>query len=295
MKLVITRGIPASGKSTWAKAWIAESPDTRLRVNRDDLRQMLFNKASGVDERFVTTIQDSSIRAGLRAGKDVVVDNTNMVSRHVRSLMSIAQSMGADIEFKDFLVSLDEALRRDRMRASSVGDAVVRNYYTRFTRNGQMPPIPENIDTPPLFAPYSPDLHLPRAMGFDLDGTLAHMTGRSPYDPTRYHEDVPDEVVRELAVLARASGHKIVVFSGRSEEYRSVCEAWLRRHSIPFDALIMRKAGDSRRDDIVKSELFDEFIAPNYNFIAHFDDRNRVVKALRAKGIKVLQVADGNF
>jgi hypothetical protein len=57
----------------------------------------------------------------------------------------------------------------------------------------------------------------------------------------------------------------------------------------------MRKEGDKRRDDIVKSELFDEFIAPNYNFLYHFDDRDRVVKGLRSKGITVYQVAEGDF
>jgi hypothetical protein len=89
--------------------------------------------------------------------------------------------------------------------------------------------------------------------------------------------------------------HKIIVFSGRSDKYRDVCEKWLRKHAIHFDLLVMRKAGDMRRDDIVKSELFDEFIAPNYNFLYHFDDRDRVVKALRSKGITVYQVAEGNF
>lgn len=36
--LTITRGLPGSGKSTWAKAWTAADPTCRARVNRDDLR-----------------------------------------------------------------------------------------------------------------------------------------------------------------------------------------------------------------------------------------------------------------
>ena len=89
--------------------------------------------------------------------------------------------------------------------------------------------------------------------------------------------------------------YSIVIFSGRSDEHRATVEAWLREHGIPFDLLVMRKSGDNRNDAIVKSELFDEFIAPNYNFLAQFDDRQRVVDALRAKNITVYQVNYGDF
>jgi hypothetical protein len=41
MKLVITRGLPGCGKTTRARAWVAEDPSRRVRVNRDDLRTML--------------------------------------------------------------------------------------------------------------------------------------------------------------------------------------------------------------------------------------------------------------
>jgi hypothetical protein len=57
----------------------------------------------------------------------------------------------------------------------------------------------------------------------------------------------------------------------------------------------MRKAGDLRNDAIVKSEIVDEHISGVYDVIMHFDDRNRVVDALRAKGMKVAQVEPGDF
>lgn len=37
-KIIVTRGLPASGKSTWAKAWVAADPANRVRVNRDAIR-----------------------------------------------------------------------------------------------------------------------------------------------------------------------------------------------------------------------------------------------------------------
>ena len=36
-KLILCRGIQGSGKSTWAKAWVAEDPEHRIRINNDDL------------------------------------------------------------------------------------------------------------------------------------------------------------------------------------------------------------------------------------------------------------------
>mgnify|MGYP003455142708 FL=1 len=42
-KLILTRGIQGSGKTTWARQWVAEDPDSRVRINNDDLRNMLGN------------------------------------------------------------------------------------------------------------------------------------------------------------------------------------------------------------------------------------------------------------
>jgi hypothetical protein len=57
----------------------------------------------------------------------------------------------------------------------------------------------------------------------------------------------------------------------------------------------MRPAGDSRKDSIVKSELFDAQIREAYDVVCVLEDRNQVVEAWRAMGLTVLQVAEGNF
>ena len=72
--LFYTVGLPASGKSTWAKAWQAEHPTTRTRANRDDLRAMLHgSKWSGNNEKQVVAIQNAIIADSLSRGRDVVV------------------------------------------------------------------------------------------------------------------------------------------------------------------------------------------------------------------------------
>ena len=40
-KIILTRGIQGSGKSTWAKKWVEEDPEHRVRWNNDDFRKRL--------------------------------------------------------------------------------------------------------------------------------------------------------------------------------------------------------------------------------------------------------------
>lgn len=40
-RLIICRGLPASGKTTWAKEWVMKDPGNRVRINLDDIRSML--------------------------------------------------------------------------------------------------------------------------------------------------------------------------------------------------------------------------------------------------------------
>jgi hypothetical protein len=72
-------------------------------------------------------------------------------------------------------------------------------------------------------------------------------------------------------------------------------EDWLKFYDIDYNQLIMRRTGDTRKDSIIKEEIFWEQIEPHYNVIAVFDDRDQVVKMWRSLGLKCLQVDYGNF
>ena len=99
--LHITRGLPGSGKTTFAKAWVDESPTTRTRVNRDDLRDMLFGSRVGLtfeQEQHVTSASHALVRAHLRRGLDVITDDTNLRPRYVREWRKIAAQHDATFE-----------------------------------------------------------------------------------------------------------------------------------------------------------------------------------------------------
>jgi uncharacterized HAD superfamily protein len=130
----------------------------------------------------------------------------------------------------------------------------------------------------------------------DIDGTLALMVDRGPYDFARCGEDALNESVRRALVSFRlANDDRIVLLSGRGEEYRAQTEAWLDRHQVPYDGLWMRAVGDVRRDDIVKAELFNEHVRHQYAVRVSLDDRDRVVALWRRMGIPTWQVNYGAF
>lgn len=140
---------------------------------------------------------------------------------------------------------------------------------------------------------------------FDIDGTLADVDHRrqwitsKPKNWKAWNAAMPKDGLHEpialLLQLAQDAGAKIVLASGRGDENRDVTEQWLWKFDIRPDALYMRKAGDYRKDDIVKLEILEQIRAEHGEPFLWFDDRDQVVAAIRGAGVRVLQVADGNF
>lgn len=121
-----TRGIPASGKSTWSERWVAEDPANRVRISRDEIRFALFGQYWGVDEDAVTAVETNQILEAIAAGKDIVIDRTNIKETAVLELQEIANAHHYNFQLKEFSVGVEEAIRRDRERTRSVGEGVIR-------------------------------------------------------------------------------------------------------------------------------------------------------------------------
>lgn len=289
LEMVLCRGISASGKSTYAKVWAA-SAENRLRVSRDDIRMVTFGKWHGVDENIVTAIEDATITAALKAGWSVIVDDTNITERYVWRLAAIGHRFGARVTVKEFDVDLEEAIRRNAARAAAGGndvpEDVIRKQYKRLKSSKFELRLPEY--TPHSYSPDKDDCIL-----VDVDGTLAMMGDRSPYDWKRVGEDSVVEHVAEI-VNALAVDNTVIIMSGRDGVCYPETTQWLDKY-IVYDEIHMRAAGDMRPDSIVKYELFDEFVRPRFNVKFVLDDRQQVVDMWRALGIPCLQVAEGNF
>jgi trehalose-6-phosphatase len=138
---------------------------------------------------------------------------------------------------------------------------------------------------------------LPNAIICDIDGTLAHMTDRGPYDTSQYATDSKDDFVHSLFAMlcSRYQATRIIV-SGRSEDFRNVTEQWLTDNGITYKHLYMRPSGNKENDRIVKREIYEQLIQPHYTVVCCIDDRNRVVDMWRNElNLRCLQVTDGDF
>ena len=301
----VMTGLPASGKTTAARGLQAESGGRMRRVNLDDLRQMLdiplpegAERRSYAHEQTVLAIQDAAVRAAVDGGFDVVVDNTHMTP-HIPKRLKAAVAGLATFVVHDFTdVPVEECLRRDAARERPVGEEIIRILADKHakSRRGGWRLTAEWLNDEPAVEPYTADPALPSAVMCDIDGTLALRGDRGAYDFTRCEEDLLNVSVRgALRSFRSADGDVIVLLSGRGEEHRSRTEAWLRAHDVPYDELWMRAAGDQRRDDVVKAELFDRHVRHRFAVRVSLDDRDRVVAVWRRMGLPTWQVNYGDF
>jgi len=285
--ILMLKGLPASGKSTWAKEQIDEHPGRFKRVNKDDLRAMLDNSRwSRANEKFVLKVRDFIVSQALEDGYSVIVDDTNLHPRHEIRLKEIAREKKADFEVKEFTdVPIEECIKRDLKRPNSVGPDVIRQMARQFNLL-QKRPVPEHI----------PDL--PTAIICDLDGTLALLNGRNPYDASDCVNDLLNRPVAQLLkTICRSRPEvKILLVSGREQKYMHQTWDWLEKHDIPYDYLFMRCTGDTRKDAIIKREIYDYYIRNQFNVWFVLDDRRQVVEMWRDElGLPVFQVDWGEF
>lgn len=298
-EIAALRGLPGSGKSTLARNML--SVYECVRVNRDDLRKSLFN-GEGIlehwEEDMITRIQREVAADALRSGKQVIVDDTNLRSKYLRAWNEFALDQGATFRVIDVDTPVDECVKRDSARERQVGEEVIRELGRRFLRNGQFPEY-EPIQREP-FEPYHNDIDLPHVVIVDIDGTMALMGDRNPYDWKAVSQDQPNWPVVDIVNDLIGKGIRVVFLSGRDGSCRDETLNWLEKYLMRgFKtrwSLSMRAEGDTRRDDIVKREIFDREIRDQFHVKFVLDDRDQVVKMWRrGLGLTCLQVAEGNF
>lgn len=116
--LTICVGLPASGKSTWAREQVAESGGAIVRVNMDDLRESCFPgvEFSRSREKAVAGMRDAMIQSLLARGLGVISDDTNLNPKTYARVAALAgdSAIVEEQSFKD--VPLDVCLLRNRRR-----------------------------------------------------------------------------------------------------------------------------------------------------------------------------------
>jgi len=250
-KVLILQGLPASGKSTYAQEILLKEPGRWVRVNKDSLREMAHASYwSKGNEKFILKLRDIIILMALEEGKHVIVDDTNF-SSHIEDIRKLVKGKAEVKVNNSFLeIPVEECIKRDLKRVNSVGKDVILQMYNNFVRQ----PIP---------APkYNPNLE--DAIIVDMDGTLAILNDRSPYDVSKCDLDLPNQPVLET-VYKWQETVKIIVVSGRTDDGKELTEKWLQENQINYNYLYMRKSGDMRKDAIIKQEIYEQFIRDKYN------------------------------
>ncbi len=302
-KVIFLKGLPSSGKSTWAKEEVRKHPGRTKRINKDDLRAMLdSSKHSKGNEAYVLQLRDHILLTSLDLGKNVIIDDTNFHPKHEERIRELVSGYNegmygneplinnkVQVEVKFFDVSPEECIERDLKRPNSVGAKVIWNMYNEYLK-----PEPEVIE------PMKQDQSLPHAIICDLDGCLCIHQNRSPFEYDKCDTDLVNNTVLEIVLDSFKKKREVIFLSGREDSCREKTIQWLQKNvDIIYGTLLpnlyMRKTGDNRKDCIIKKEIFDEYIKGKYYIDFALDDRNQIVKLWRSMGLTCLQVNDGDF
>lgn len=276
MKVIITVGCSSSGKTTFAKTLVEQG---WLDVNRDDIR---FNKyCNGVrdwklykftkeKENAVTLEQEKMVDYASIIGQNIIISDTNINDKTRNFWVNRLSELGYDVELKYFDVDLMELLERDARRPNGVGYKVITDQYTRYMklRHG------DNY--------HKHKVGLKHCIIVDIDGTVAEMVDRTPFEWDKVGTDLPRNHIIEIVENYKYNTHNEVIFvSGRDSCCAKQTRDWLIENVGLFTEqclLLMRPEGDTRKDTIVKKEIFDKYICGKYNVDYVLDDRPCVIR-----------------
>ena len=286
-KIIALVGVPASGKTTYRKAhkdvWY---------TSRDEIRENLFGwpyKMTKDRERQVTEHSYSQIRAAIELGRDIIVDETFCKLGTRNKLIEFAKELNVEVEWVIMQDSFDVDLchKRNTARERSVPFNVIENMFLGFIDF-----VKEREEG--KWLPKLGSGHMPCVI-VDIDGTIADNKGiRSPYEFDKVLLDKPKQFVIDL-VNNLSQDYYVIVLSGRDGSCREDTLKWLDKHSVCFDKLYMREAGDARKDFRIKMELVSEFIEKDFDVQLVIDDRNCLGRYWEALNLNFLKVGNGNY
>ena len=303
-KIIVLQGPPAVGKSTRAQELLVKyGSDKAVIVCRDSIREACGEYWVPSRENYISDIEKGAVIAALEHDMIPIIDATNLNPKTIEKWKNIASDYGAEIEWIEVVEPYKVALQRDSNpdRKRPVGKKVLRNFYMKYY--------------PHLIAPMSDDRKMieftgkKKAIIVDIDGTIALRDGRSPFDYEKVYEDrVDHRLAHLLKNLINETEYEVFFMTGREDigDCRKITTAWINDNIYPKQGhngflpsdnwrLFMRAEGDHRSDEITKKEIYENYIAPWYDVVCVFEDRNRVVKMWRDLGLLVAQVYDGDF
>jgi len=281
-KLIMMKGLPASGKSTNAKELTAQG--SWIRLNRDLLRTMLhFDKWSGFNEGLTVDAEKALARMFLAKGISVIIDDTNLTPKHKAMWLEIAKESNSEMATLEKNPPFDELIIRE-VKRDKVGVHVIYRMGFQFGK---------------VLQPAKPFVLC------DIDGTIADCSHRQMYVQgegkkdwktffSMMDEDTPRLDVIKTVMEYKSKGHEIILLTARPEDYREMTEEWVAKHTdIDPLTIIMRNSGDKRPDNEVKQQMFEMYFKDKYPIETMIDDRPVVIRMWQEIGVPVIDVGKG--
>lgn len=144
-KIILCRGIQGSGKTTFAKQWVLEDPEHRVRFNNDDIRNMLGKYWVPSREDLVNDLKKTFLWSSMLYGFDIVIDNMNLNPKELeyynrvlddwnnpKGAISDMVRLKYYLEFKNFFIPLEECIERDSKRPNPIGEEVIKKTYEKY-------------------------------------------------------------------------------------------------------------------------------------------------------------------
>src|SRR5215469_1058342 len=142
---------------------------------------------------------------------------------------------------------------------------------------------------------------------FDLDSTIADTYHRQWMVPEikagngptwddysmACSDDKPIEGVISMLRMLSDAGKLIFIVTGRSDAARDLTQEWLKQNHVPWDALLMRKAGDRTPNGTYKRAAIKKIEDAGYEPVLFVEDYPAVADEIRATGLPVLLVNPG--
>lgn len=125
----ITTGLPGSGKTRWAKAWLSKDRPGRARFSRDEARRTHFGGWSGMPstERIVSVEARAGVIEAHLRGRSVVMDATHLVASDLKESITLGRALGMQVCVHQFTTDPLVCIPRDAKRPliERVGEAVI--------------------------------------------------------------------------------------------------------------------------------------------------------------------------
>ena len=278
-KLICPVGPQGSGKTTWAKQYMATHPNT-YRVNGDEVRAMVYvGRWDGKKESVAQNCQAEMVESLLRNHMNVIWDNMNLSTTAKNRCETMAMLTGAELIWHKINTSIEDCIHNDRARGCTIGRAIIENTFLRY----------DLIN----WNDYR-DLVI-----VDVDGTLTdcewrrHLVSGENKDWAQFllrsdEDELRMPIVRWVNALSL--DYDIIIVSGRNETYyEHGGDTRAQLAPVNYQRIFMRGNGDHRHDWEVKNDILRHIPKGKIKFA--IDDRPQVIeKTWRANGIKVYPV-----